>query len=150
MKRLLITLATLCPLALFTLPAWAVCTSVERISDTEMCFNRGAGPRCVQFANLQTGNRNSWAVQLTTAFQSIMETRIPLTEFDISDEARFVDPHREDFYHGDVNGVHHHDSLLDVHLIARCDVITVTWNGTSFDVSVRNARRTHTPEGDRR
>lgn len=147
MKKFFTTFAIV---GLFAFPALAVCTSVERIDDTEMCFNRGAGPRCIQFANLETGNRNSWADQLTVAFQSIMETRIPLIEFDIIDEARFVDPHREDFYHGDINGVHHHDSLLDVHLIARCDVITINWNGRAFEVNVRNARRTHTPEGDSR
>ena len=129
-------------------PALAVCVSVNRITDTEMCMSRGAGTRCVAFADLKTNNRNSWARQLTSLFQGVMETRERHTSMVSDEETRFDLPHREDFYVGDSDGVHHHDVAQDLFLIFRCDVISVAWDGTQFNVTVRTARRTHTPEGE--
>ncbi len=129
-------------------PAMAVCVSVNRITDTEMCMSRGAGTRCVAFEDLRTSNRNSWARQLTALFQGIMETRDRVTSMVSDEETRFDPPHREDFYLGDIEGVHQHDLALDLYLIFRCDVIAVTWNGDQFNVRIRTARRDRTPEGE--
>ena len=130
-------------------PALAVCTTVDRITDTEMCMSRGAGTRCIPFTDLSTGSRTSHARQLTGLFQTIMETRVTLTSTVSDEESRFNPPHLERFYLGDSEGVHHHNASLDTYLIGRCDIITVIWDGSAFVVGVRTARKTHTPEGER-
>ncbi len=141
-------LAVFTAILFLSTPALAVCVSVNRITDTEMCMSRGAGTRCVVFADLRTSNRNNWARQLTALFQGIMETRNRVTAMVSDEETRFDPPHREDFYLGDIDGVHQHDVSLDLYLISRCDVIKVVWDGSQFVVNVRTARRSHTPEGE--
>lgn len=156
MKKLLFALSIVVGV-LFASPALAVCVSVTKISDTEMCLARGQRDpdgnlisRCIAFADLKTGNKNNWAGQLTGIFQTVMEKRDRLGGMVEDEEARFNPPHREDFYLGDVDGIHHHDPALDLYLVSRCDVIEVTWDRDRFNVTVRTARRTHTPEGELR
>ena len=129
-------------------PAFAVCTNLDRVTETEMCMHQGGPVRCIQFSELSTGNRTSWANQLSNAFQAIMDRRELLTGMVSDEEARFNPPHDEGFYLGDADGVHHHNTLLDTFLISRCDVVTVTWDGSRFFVRVQNTSRNHTPEGE--
>ncbi len=147
MKKILAALCIFMGLLVVS-PAFAVCTALNRITETEICMSQSTVSRCIPFTDLATGNRTSWARQLTGSFQTIMERRELLTSMVIDEEARFNPPHREDFYLGDVDGVHHHNALLDTYLVSRCDIVTVTWTDGRFVVSVRNARSNVTPEGE--
>ncbi len=129
-------------------PALAVCTTIDRITNTEICISQGGPSRCIPFTDLSTGSRVNWARQMTGIFQSLMEFRQPQVESVADEETRFDPPHREDYYLGDTDGIHHHNVTMDVVLVARCDIITVTWDGENFSVAIRNARRDITPEGE--
>lgn len=138
MKKLILLI-----MGLFLVPVTANALCVSQVSQDALktCVNLGAGNRCVNFADLQQTSKAKQAVQLADALQDIIDVRLPLSEMPTDWEDKFVDPAKGNFYWGDVDGVRHENTLLDIYQISRCAIVTAEWNGSQFVVTYTQAPR---------
>lgn len=121
--------------------AWAVCAMLTQDA-VEACLDFGAGPGCVQYSALASGNSTKKAADLQTRLQDIVDFKQALNSLTLDDPDRTTDPDQTNFFHGTLDGEKKTEltPLSESYLISRCAVIGVTDianNGDMLDFQIR-------------